>query len=287
MKIIKKFNENFHELRPTSGKDPVLKINDAKKFYSLEKENFLFENIYDENISERKINYKDKLNPKLFENEKLKEKIRKKLYKIAMDFYEDIDTDVELLDIWLTGSIANYNYNSYSDIDLHLILDFSKVNDDIELVEKAFDGERYVWNLKHNIVIQGYEVEIYVQDINAKHASSGLYSIMNDKWVKKPKYNRPIMDQKDVDELYEERVKDIEKFVNLSKEKLDADDTELYYSAAKKFKKKIQKARTDGLSIIGEFSLDNLVFKKLRKTGKFGKLINAITRLYDKKYSQQ
>ncbi len=287
MKIIKKFNENFHELRPTSGKDPVLKINDAKKFYSLEKENFLFENIYDENISERKINYKDKLNPKLFENEKLKEKIRKKLYKIAMDFYEDIDTDVELLDIWLTGSIANYNYNSYSDIDLHLILDFSKVNDDIELVEKAFDGERYVWNLKHNIVIQGYEVEIYVQDINAKHASSGLYSIMNDKWVKKPKYNRPIMDQKDVDELYEERVKDIEKFVNLSKEKLDADDTELYYSAAKKFKKKIQKARTDGLSIIGEFSLDNLVFKKLRKTGIFGKLINAITRLYDKKYSQQ
>jgi hypothetical protein len=279
MKIIKKFNENFHEPQQNSSKD-------STEFNLLEKEKLLFENVYNENMNERKINYKNKLNPKLFEDEKLKEKIREKLYKIAMDFYEDIDTNVELLDIWLTGSIANYNYNFCSDIDLHLILDFSKVNDDIELVEKAFDGERYTWNLRHNIVIQGYEVEIYVQDINAKHASSGIYSIMNDKWFKKPKYNRPIMDQQDVDKRYGERVKDIEKFVDLSKEDLDANDAELYYSAAKKCKKKIQKARTDGLSIIGEFSLDNLVFKKLRKTGKFGKLINAITRLYDKKYSQ-
>lgn len=237
-------------------------------------------------VNERKISYKKTLNPKLFENERLKPKIREKLLNIANDFFEDLDVDIELLDIWLTGSIANYNYNSYSDIDVHLIVDYSEINDDIELVEKAFDGERYIWNLRHNIVIQGHDVEIYVQNIKAKHASSGIYSIMNDEWVKKPEYNRPTMDQKDVDEKYNIRVKDIEHFVELSKEDLTPDEAETYYEAARKLKKKIQKARTDGLAIIGEFSLDNLVFKKLRKKGKFGKLINAIVRLYDQIYSQ-
>jgi len=237
-------------------------------------------------INERKIDYKRKLNPKLFENDKLKDNIREKLLKISNDFYEDLDIEVELLDVWLTGSIANYNYNSESDIDIHLIVDYSEVNDDIELVEKAFDGDRYIWNLRHNIVIQGHDVEIYVQNIKAKHASSGIYSIMNDEWIKKPEYNRPIMDQRDVNERYDERVKEIEKFVVLSKEELTPDEAELYYKASRKLKKKIQKARTDGLNIIGEFSLENLVFKKLRKTGKFGKLINTIIRLYDKIYSQ-
>lgn len=237
-------------------------------------------------VNERKIAYKRKLNPKLFEDDKLKYKIREKLLHIANDFYEDLDIDVELLDIWLTGSIANYNYNAHSDIDIHLIVDYSEVNSDIELVEKAFDGERYVWNLRHNIVIYGYDVEIYVQNIKAKHASSGIYSIMNDEWVKKPEYNRPLMDQKDVDERYDLRVRDIEQFVDLSKEHLLPEEAEVYYKAARKLKKKIQKARSEGLEIIGEFSLENLVFKKLRKTGKFGKLINAIVRLYDKIYSQ-
>lgn len=257
-----------------------------EKYYLKFNENTFLNELLNWEVNERKINYKRNLNPKLFEDDKLKPRIREKLLHIATDFYEDLDVDVELLDIWLTGSIANYNYNSYSDIDVHLIVDYSEVNADIELVEKAFDGERYVWNLRHEIVIQGHDVEIYVQNIKAKHASSGIYSIMNDEWVKKPEYNRPLMDQKDVNERYDLRVRDIEQFVDLSKEDLSPEEAEVYYKAARKLKKKIQKARADGLEIIGEFSLENLVFKKLRKTGKFGKLINAIARLYDKIYSQ-
>lgn len=237
-------------------------------------------------LSERRVSYKKTLCPDIWEDDKLKERIRVKLMRIANDFYSDMDLDVELLDVYLTGSIANYNYNAESDIDIHLIVDYSEVNDDIELVEKAFDGERYVWNLRHNIVIHGHDIEIYVQNIKAKHASSGIYSIMNDEWVKKPVYNRPTVDQVDVDNKYDIRVKDIKRYEKLSKEDLTPEEAEEYYISARKLKKKIQKARTEGLNIIGEFSIENLVFKKLRKTGKFGKLIDSISRLYDKIYSQ-
>ena len=237
-------------------------------------------------LSERRISYKKKLCPVLWEDGKIKERIRLKLMRIANDFFDDIELDVELLDVYLTGSIANYSYNADSDIDVHLIIDYSDINEDTDLVEKAVDGERYVWNLRHNIIIQEHDVELYVQDINAKHASSGIYSLMNDKWIKKPVYNRPNMDQVDVDNKYDIRVKDILRFEKISKEDLTPDEAEEYYKSARQLKKRIQKDRTEGLNIIGEFSLENLVFKKLRKTGKFGKLIDAITRLYDKIYSQ-
>ena len=253
-----------------------IKANNIKNYHN--EENYMFE---------RKVQYRKHLCPDLWDGFELKENIREKLVRIATDFYEDIEIDVKLIDIYLTGSIANYNYNSESDIDVHIIIDYTEINEDIELVEMAVDGQRYVWNLRHNIVIKGHDVELYVQDINAKHASTGVYSLMNNDWVKKPVYNRPNIDQSDVDVKYEARVNDIYRFEKLSKSDISPEESKEFYEAARSLKKKIMKARKEGLDIIGEFSLENLVFKKLRKTGKFKKLIDSITRLYDKIYSQE
>jgi hypothetical protein len=53
------------------------------------------------------------------------------------------------------------------------------------------------------------------------------------------------------------------------------------------YKKKIKNERQNSLSKEGEFSVGNLVFKKLRNSGDYGKLIDIKTRLYDKIYSQK
>ena len=67
---------------------------------------------------------------------KLNPSIRKKLIQIAKDFFDGLDLNgAELKDITFTGSLANYNWSPYSDIDLHLIVDFKEVNDDVELVK--------------------------------------------------------------------------------------------------------------------------------------------------------
>lgn len=237
-------------------------------------------------INERKISYQKRLCPDLWENKQLNTRIEDKLLRIARDFYKDIEFDAEILDIIFVGSLANYNYTKDSDIDVHIVIDFTEINDDVELVKKAVDGQRFMWNLRHNIVIKEHDVELYIQDKNEEHVSGGVYSLMNRKWVKLPTYSPPNVDTKDIEPKYDARVYDIEKFEKLAKRNLDPVDAETYYNSAKELKTKIMKARKAGLSESGEFSIENLVFKKLRKEGYIEKLINSITKLYDMIYSQ-
>ena len=72
------------------------------------------------------IKQNEELNDKLWVDGALKQKFRSKLIDVAKKFYEDLELPLDALkDITLTGSLANYNYTSVSDIDLHLIVDFT------------------------------------------------------------------------------------------------------------------------------------------------------------------
>jgi len=235
---------------------------------------------------ERKIPYKKTLCQDLWEDDKLIERIREKLIKIAKDFFNDVELETEIKDIYLTGSMANYNYTEESDIDVHIVCDFKDINEDTELVKKAIDGQRFIWNLRHNIIIKGHDVELYIQDETEEHNATGLYSLLNDEWITKPVYNPPNVDTKDVNVKYDARVYDILKYEKLSKQELSPEEAEEYYENAKELKSKIMKSRKEGLTEEGEFSIENLVFKKLRKEGKIKKIIDVITRFYDKIYSQ-
>jgi len=241
---------------------------------------------YNNFISERKISYQKNLCPDVWENKIFISRIEEKLLRIARDFYEELDVEAEIKDIILTGSLTNYNWNKNSDFDVHILMDFSEVDDNVELVKKAFDGQRFMWNIRHNIIIKEHDVELYVQDVNEENISSGCYSLMNHKWIKEPSYNPPDVDTKDVDVKYDARAFDIDEFEKLANKKLDPYDSEQYYNKAKELKNKIMKSRKEGLSDSGEFSIENLVFKKLRNEGKLKKLIDSIGILYDKIYCQ-
>ena len=241
---------------------------------------------YNDFVSENKIAYQDRLCPELWEGKILNKRIEDKLLRIARDFFEELKFDTEVLDIELVGSLANFNYTTNSDIDVHVMLDFADINKDVLLVKKAVDGQRFMWNLRHNIVIKGHDVEIYIQDKNEEHITAGSYSLMNNKWIKFPIHSTPDIDTADIEPKYDARVYDIEELEKLSETDLDPTDAETYYLKAKDLKSKIMKARKAGLSASGEFSIENLVFKKLRAEGKIEKLIDIITTLYDKIYSQ-
>lgn len=61
------------------------------------------------------------LNPKLWFNDKLKPEVAEKLNDISKEFLDFIELPINLVDIDIVGSNASYNYNSQSDIDLHLL----------------------------------------------------------------------------------------------------------------------------------------------------------------------
>ena len=234
--------------------------------------------------------YNDKLNPQFWDEDgNFNQRIRGKLLTIANDFFDSLELeDAEIKDIVLTGSLANYNYTTYSDFDTHIVIDFKEVNDDTDLVRMAVDNKRLLWNIKHNITIKGHDVELYIQDITEKHTASGVYSLLNDEWEIEPKHNTPEIDELEVDKKTKNYQGLIDKLDELTNdEDITMDELDTYFNYAKKLKEKIHSERKEGLDTReAEFSIENLVFKELRNSGHFGKLIDLINILYDKQFIQ-
>jgi hypothetical protein len=232
--------------------------------------------------------YHDRLNSRFWSSEKKFDKnIRKKLLTIAEDFFKDQNLNIPIIDVQLTGSLANYNYTKYSDLDVHVILDFSLINKDVKLVKKALDGIRFIWNARHDIVIRGHDVELYYQDANEQHTASGLYSLLHNKWIRKPSYNPPEIDERDVDNKYENYLIEVEKMEEILNNSPSKKELEEVYRRAEKLKDKIQKDRKECLLTGDEFCVENLVFKKLRNTGVIEQLINIRAKAYDNMFNEQ
>ena len=136
---------------------------------------------------------KKTLNPKIWEDPEdpnkstMVPKVRKALERIADEFIEYLGDEVFVDDVVLTGSLANFNWSEFSDFDLHIIVDLKQYEDDSELYKELFNLKKQVFNDRHNIKIYGYDVELYAQDLEESHYASGVYSVMNNEWVTKPK----------------------------------------------------------------------------------------------------
>ena len=214
--------------------------------------------------------------------DRLDPEIREKLLAIAQDFYDSLEVgDAQFSDITFTGSLAALNYSKFSDVDLHILVDFSDVDDKTELVREYFNAMKSVWNRLHDIEIKGYEVEVYVQDINDPHEAQGLYSILNNEWIKFPTPERSNFDKDNVKKKAASLMDQIDRVTKLIDEK-KYEEAELY---AEKIKLKIRKMRKTGLETIGAYSVENLAFKVLRRNDYLEKLSNAKREAYDSIHS--
>ena len=216
------------------------------------------------------------LNQTIWNKEVLKPEIRKSLLKIAKKYYDFLKIDTKIKDVKLVGSMANFNWSKHSDIDLHLFLDFSKINKDENLVSEFFETKEKLWKELHHITVKGFDVELYTQDINEELHSEGVYSLLKDDWESKPNYKDVKIDKKVLSKKIASIATQIE---NLEKDK---SNTENVVEKAKKLKDKIKKMRQSGLDKTGEFSIENLTFKYLRNEGYLEKLFSIIGNEVDK-----
>ena len=232
---------------------------------------------------------KETLSDQIFEEKKghfvMRDEIKKRLIEVSNDFIESLGVEFFIHDVVLTGSLANYNWSQYSDVDLHILIDFDELDKDSKkdsivlhsIMKEFFDAKKNVWNEKHEIKIKGYDVEIYVQDVNEEHISSGVYSILHNKWVLEPKKNKPNIDDRKILEKGEEFGKKIDRLIQTPKD-ITIDQLE-------DLRKKIKEFRQSGLESGGEYSYENLTFKLLRRNGYIQKLLRLKTQLTDKKLS--
>jgi predicted nucleotidyltransferase len=221
----------------------------------------------------------DELETQIWKDEKLKPNIKDRLMEIAENFIDNLSFKVNLKDVRFTGSLANYNWSQYSDIDLHLVVDFSEVDENKELVKELFDSKRMRWNELHDIKIKGYDVELYVEDEGEEHSSSGVYSIMNDEWIQHPEQIEKTVDL----DTAKKKASDIEQQVNSINSMFDSGDFEKVIRHVDRLKNKIRSMRQAGLETEEmEFSPENIAFKLLRRND----LLDILTKLKYKAYDQ-
>ena len=225
---------------------------------------------------------KDELNPKIWDDFKIDDEVREDLLKIAQDFYASTDLEADVDDIILTGSLANYNWSEkYSDYDLHILIDFTQVNDVVDLVKKYVDSAKSIWNKEHDIKIKGYEVEVYIQDVSEPHKSTGVFSLLNNKWNVKPEQ----FDFEPDEDMIAEKGKSVMMMVDELEEQVDEDKYDAFMEKVQKVWEKVKNYRKSGLeSEGGELSMGNLVFKFLRRNGYIGKIIDLKRKSYDNQF---
>jgi predicted nucleotidyltransferase len=224
---------------------------------------------------------KETLSDQIFEEKKghfvMRDEIKKRLIEVSNDFIESLGVEFFIHDVVLTGSLANYNWSQYSDVDLHILIDFEESKYEMDILKEFFDAKKNVWNEKYDIKIKGYDVEVYVQDVNEEHVSSGVYSVLHNKWIVEPEKDKPNIDDRKILEKGEEFGKKIDRLVQNPKE-ITIDQLE-------DLRKKIKEFRQSGLESGGEYSYENLTFKLLRRNGYIQKLLKLKTQLKDRKLS--
>jgi len=211
-----------------------------------------------------------RLNPKLWDNDLLKPEIKKQLVKIAEVFQEFIGINIDVIDYTITGSNANYMWTEYSDLDLHIIV--KGLPDEKE--RELYNAKKALWSEEHNITVKGLPVECYVQGEEEEHHSTGVYSLLADQWIEKPKKVKPKVDDAAVKAKKNSLHHDIETAL------LSKDITKL-----RAVKEKITQMRKAGLEKAGEWSTENVVFKILRNLGMIDKLTQEIRDLEDEELS--
>lgn len=213
------------------------------------------------------IKFNESLNPLIWDGDKLKSDVRKVLLLNAKRFIQFSDVEnLKFNDIMLTGSMANYNYNNDSDLDVHIVLDFSQISENKEFVGDFFKLKKQLWADQLPIQVKGHDVEMYFQDASEPHHSSGTYSLVKDEWIKKPTKKIVNIDTGDVQLKSADLMNAID---DLETNKNQND----FLKKHEQLKNKIKKYRQSGLDTGGEYSTENLVFKVLRNTGYLEKMV--------------
>lgn len=221
----------------------------------------------------------DILNPKIFDSKgKMIKSVRLAILDIVDEFIDQVDESVDLpiLDVILVGSNANYNYTDKSDLDIHIVTNFNDISDDNNLAGLFTNDERKIFNSKYDISIKGISAEVYVEDVNgASTTSNGIYSVLNDSWIKVPvREDLPEFNIEDTG--YNELPRQADRLLN---------DSDVSSSEIQEFIDALYLMRKYSIMSDGEYGEGNLAFKELRSRGILDDLKDKLEEVRSKELS--
>lgn len=258
---------------------------------ALKKEGIVSENqeleVRPEEVKLDSFKKEERLAPKIWNGMMLSHKVRLKLLDIADDFWDYCNLNwVKRKGIHLTGSICNYNWSKFSDIDLHIVVDFKEISDNIDFVQEYFNDKKNAWNDEHDgLKIYGFPVELYVEDINAETKSGGIFDLEKNAWIKVPNpddIHSIELDKYEIKNKSANIMTKIDDYYDLLNSTDDSDKLLKLNKKVQKLSKRLKNMRQFGLKRGGETDPYNIVYKVTRRMGYTDKLWQISTLLYNK-----
>jgi len=215
------------------------------------------------------------LDPKFFDkDDKLHASIRASLLKIANDVLEGLKDKAPFTPafIVLTGSLTGLNWDEYSDIDLHIGVDFSEFpKEEVTLYKSLLAYYSQTFNTK-GYSLKGRKVEIYFQDTSEKHEAPGIYDLVHGLWIKIPDQTPHVLNSK-VEKAADEYLNQVEILTfEWDSTPRTREEIENFREKVNTFFKQIVEMRKLSLLHDGMYGLGNLVFKELRRNRTLEKL---------------
>lgn len=231
---------------------------------------------------------KNRLHPDIFGKDgMMHSRIRLRLLDIADDFVRSLELKwVKPLDVVVTGSISNYNWSEFSDVDIHIIYDFSKIYNKTEFVKDYFDAKKIAWNTAHDeLTIKGFPVEISVEDVKSPAKSSGIYSLEKNKWVEEPEeMDDSKLDTDRIKKFCADKMNEMDAiFSKMDKEK-DRQKLERLTKKLESVYDELKGMRKKGLaSKEMEMSEGNIIWKVIKHSGYIDKCWDYYDKVYDRR----
>lgn len=215
------------------------------------------------------------LNPKIWNSDNtLKPEVIDHLLKITTLFNQSLSLpDEAVSDIVLTGSNANYNWTTNSDLDVHILINptFFAQEGPCELIsiEDVIQTKKTLWNDKHSISIYNIPVEVYATtQVESIVENAGVYSLVSNEWISIPKPVQISIDSGQVQAKANELISEIDTIIKTHCTDINKIEDLL---------NRIAEMRQSGLQTGGEYSVENLAFKVIRNSGD----LDAIRKYYD------
>ena len=223
--------------------------------------------------------YHKQLNNKLFDGDRLEAEVRIALLKIGKEFAKFAKIpDEAIKDIILVGGNAGYNYSKFSDLDVHIVYDKIVLNAGKyeEFIADYLIDKKALWGLTRDIKVKGYPVELYAQSSDSNLVSSGVYSLLYNKWVVFPVHDNYKMKR---DGMLIKKVEDLRKTID------SMIDSQASEDEFRLMREKLKNMRSAALVAGNEFTWDNLVWKGLRNSGAMTKMNEYLRSKRDRELS--
>lgn len=200
------------------------------------------------------------LNNLIWENNSLKEDVRAGILNLVDYFLKDNQAPIDVFDIRIVGSNASFNYTETSDIDIHIV---DKTENKSKMALYMQWREARDFNDNYSIKIKGLDAEIYIEDINQPAKSNGVYSVLDNVWLKFPTHT-PERDKIDVGkevDAWSKRIRELEE---------NGTEAEI-----ERVRSNLVAMRKNSIAEDGEYGKGNLIFKELRRNGMIDRLTKA------------